>query len=130
MKKLCVAVVLFAVGIVFVAVWFSPLVWIGEPTAYYDNMPVASLDGLCYRADELVRVDFSGGEEEMYAALSHIGASQTDREETDGMIVVYAFSPRVCAATQSLANGAKYNVMACLRDGHISVGTPVLSGCY
>ena len=47
MKKLCVAVVLFAVGIVFVAVWFSPLVWIGEPTAYYDNMPVASLDGLC-----------------------------------------------------------------------------------
>ncbi len=95
MKKLCVAVVLFAVGIVFVAVWFSPLVWIGEPTAYYD-----------------------------------IGASQTDREETDGMIVVYAFSPRVCAATQSLANGAKYNVMACLRDGHISVGTPVLSGCY
>ena len=61
MKKLCVAVVLFAVGIVFVAVWFSPLVWIGEPTAYYDNMPVASLDGLCYRADELARVDFRAG---------------------------------------------------------------------
>ena len=34
MKKLCVAVGLFAVGIVLVAVWVSPVVWLGEPTAY------------------------------------------------------------------------------------------------
>ncbi|MDE6402064.1 MAG: hypothetical protein K2L54_05555 [Clostridiales bacterium] len=130
MKKLYAAVILFAVGIVFTAVWFSPLVLLGTPVAYYYNMPVCSLDGLCYRADELARVDFCGGEADLYSALERIGARETERADSDGMIVVYAYSPRVCAKLQRLKSGKEYNVMACLRDGRISVGTPVLSGCY
>ena len=130
MKKLYAAVIIFAVGIVFTAVWFSPFVSVGTPVAYYDNMPVGEIDGLCYRADELVRVDFSGGEKELNAALARIYARETERAENDGMVLVYAFSPRVCAKPQRLRSGKEYNVMACMRDGRISMGAPVISGCY
>ena len=37
---------------------------------------------------------------------------------------------RVCAPAETLADGSRYNVMAAASGGTVSVGTPVLSGCY
>ncbi|MCH5166127.1 MAG: hypothetical protein J1G01_06970 [Clostridiales bacterium] len=130
MKKLCAVVFLFAAGIVFTAVWFSPLAALGTPVAYSDNIPITRLDGLCYSADSLVRVDFTGGEEAMYSALDRIGAQEVERAETGELLVVYAYSPRVCAKPQELRSGCKYNVMCACSGDAVSIGTPILSGCY
>ena len=130
MKKLYAVVFLFAVSIVFTAVWYSPLSEIGMPMAYSDNAAVERLDGLCYPADSLVRVDFSGGEDAMYRALDRIGARVVKKAETDGLLIVYAYSPRVCAKAQVLRGGQKYNVMCACSGDAVCIGTPILSGCY
>lgn len=130
MKTLYAVVILFAVSIVGVAVWFSPLAQIGTPTAYDNNNPVCSLDGLCYPSDAICRVDFRGGADDMYNALDSIFAVPVKQVEIDGLTVVYALSPRVCAETQYLSSGEGYNVMAACSDGNVCIGTPVLSGCY
>lgn len=131
MKKLHAVVIFFVVGLIGAALWFSPLCSIGTPVAYDNNMPVCELDGLCYPSDSICRVDFSGGSEDMYKALKKIDAKTVKQAEaSDGMIIVYAYSPRVCAATQRLSSGQEYNVMASYSSGNICIGTPLLSGCY
>ncbi|MCH5155342.1 MAG: hypothetical protein J1F69_01935 [Clostridiales bacterium] len=130
MKTLYAVVILFALGLLGVAVWFSPLVSFGTPTAYANNTPVSTLDGLCYPSDSLCRVDFDGDKKDMYSALDCIFAVTVKEVEISELTVVYAFSPRVCAKVQYLRTGEKYNVMAVHSGGNISIGTPVLSGCY
>ena len=131
MRKLIVAVILFAVGIVFTAVWFSPFTAFDSPKAYRDNMPVGEISGICYSPDTLVRCDIEGGEDELYAALKTLCAREVKSVRTDdGMLIVYAYSERVCAKRQVLSDGREYNVMAACSDGRVSIGAPVLSGCY
>lgn len=131
MKTLYAVVILFVVSLVGAAIWFSPLTSFGTPTAYDNNVPVHSLDGLCYPSDALCRVDFSGDEKDMKKALDSIFAVTVKEVTTDdGLTVVYAFSPRVCAEKQYLRSGEEYNVMAAYSSGSISIGTPILSGCY
>ena len=131
MKKLHAVVIFFVISLVGAALWFSPLNCLGAPVAYDNNMPIAELDGLCYPSDSICRVDFSGGSEDMYKALKKIYAKTVKQAETDdGMIIVYAYSPRVCAAAQRLSSGQEYNVMAAYSDGKVCIGTPLLSGCY
>lgn len=130
MKTLYAVVILFVAGLLGVAIWFSPLSGLGTPTAYDNNVPVCSLDGLCYPADSLCRVDFSGSEKDMHNALDSIFAVTVKEVKTDGLTIVYGFSPRVCAAPQYLRSGEEYNVMAAYSSGNISIGTPILSGCY
>ncbi len=130
MKKAAVffiALILCGVG---VGIYYSPLTAIGGDAYLYDNnIPIARLDGLCYGRDDIVRVDMTGGEAEMYAALDAIDAVPIETGEAGDCIVVYAFSPRVRASAM-LRDGKKYNVMAAVRDGKIAIGAPVLSGSY
>lgn len=131
MKTLYAVVILFVVGLLGTAIWFSPLSGLGTPTAYDNNAPICSLDGLCYPSDELCRVDFSGNENDMHKALDSIFAVTVKEVKTDdGLTIVYALSPRVCAEKQYLRSGEEYNVMAAYSSGTISIGTPLLSGCY
>ena len=113
-----------------VAVWFSPLVSLGTPALYDDNVPVSTVRGVCYPSDALCRVDFDGDEDDMKSALNRLFAVTVKEVEVDGLTVVYAYSPRVSAQAQHLESGEGYNVMAAYSQGKISIGTPVLSGCY
>ncbi len=130
MKKLYAVVFLFVCIAVFVSVWFSPLGQLGEPRAYFDNTERGVYAGLCYPCDETVRVDFYGSEHDMYSALDSICAKQVKSVETDGLLIVYAHSPRVCNKPEKTLDGKVYNVMAAYCNGKISIGTPLLSGCY
>lgn len=129
MKKFIAAVFLFAVGIVVTAIWFSPLAAFAQPNLYDDNVPIAAVQGLCYPADSVCRVDFCGGERDLFRALKAISASEIKRVEFDGAIYVYAYSPRVAVKAQK-TDGAEYNVMAVYSKGRVVIGTPVISGCY
>ncbi|MDE7108026.1 MAG: hypothetical protein K2O39_06850 [Clostridiales bacterium] len=131
MKTLYAVVILFVASLLGVAVWFGPLCGLGTPTAYDNNEPVSTLDGLCYPSDALCREDFSGSEKDMHKALDSIFAVTVKEVKTDdGLTIVYALSPRVCAAKQYLRSGEAYNVMAAYSSGNISIGTPILSGSY
>lgn len=130
MKTLCAVVILFVSGLVGVAVWFSPLCALGTPKAYDNNSEVCSLEGICYPESTLCRVDFSGDIGDMNAALERIFAVTVKEVNSGELTVVYAYSPRVCADTQYLSSGEGYNVMAAFASGKISIGTPILSGCY
>ncbi|MCM1368075.1 MAG: hypothetical protein NC184_04615 [Roseburia sp.] len=130
MKKLCTAVFLLLVGIVLTAIFFSPLTAVGEPYIYVDNAAVRRVDGLCYASGDIVRVDFSGDEDDMYAALERIGAETVKTAHAGGTLIVYAYSARVCSGSETTENGESYNVMAAYSDGKVSIGTPVLSGSY
>lgn len=130
MKKLYAVVFLLLAGVIFTAVWFSPLASLGEPVEYRDNAPVGRIEGVCYAPDALVRVDMTGGETELFAALEDISAVVVKTVETDGLKIVYAYSPRVCARSETLADGALYNVMAATNGSTVSIGAPLLSGCY
>ena len=130
MKTLYAVVILFAASLLGVAIWFSPLVSFGTPKAYANNVPISELDGLCYPSSTICRVDFSGDVSDMRKALNSMLAVTVKEVETDGMTIVYGLSPRVCAETQKLGTGESYNVMAAYSSGNISIGTPVLSGCY
>ena len=130
MKKFLAAVFLLCIGIIFAAVWFSPLITLGEVKAYADNKAIAVVDGVCYSHDGIYRVDFTGEITDMFNALDGIGAKQVKRVDNDGMCIVYAFSPRVCCKKQATSEGDLYNVMAVWASGTISIGTPILSGCY
>lgn len=130
MKKLYAAVLFIFAGVAAVAVLFSPLVALGNVVEYENNVPVAAVDGLCYNAHSLVRVDFDGGKPELYAALSRISAKEIKVAEIEGTTVVYAYSPRVCAMAEQLADGREYNVMAATNGERVCIGTPILPGCY
>lgn len=130
MRKLSVALFLFAASLVFTAVWFSPLAGLGNPKAYNDNVVVGELAGVCYPQDALVRVELAGGESELNSALEKIFAAPIKRVEHDGLVIVYARSDRVCSNRQTLSDGRDYNVMAATDGKHVYIGTPILSGCY
>lgn len=117
--------------IVVAAVWFSPLCFVGgEVHAYENNAPSCEIDGVGYLPDTVVRVDLAGSENDMLAALDGMSAVEVDRTVLDDLVIVYAYSPRVCAETFELSSGRRYNVMAAYRSGHIAIGTPVLEGSY
>ena len=130
MKTLCAVVIFFSASLIGVAVGFSPLCRFGTPVSYDNNEPVYSLEGLCYPGDALCRVDFSGDKSDMQKALDSIFAVTVKEVDMDGLTVVYALSPRVCAPLQRLKSGEQYNVMAAYASGNISIGTPLLGGCY
>lgn len=130
MKKLLVAVFLFAAVTVFTAVWFSPLGEFGAVRVFRDNTEKQRYDGLCYPAGENVRVDFSGDEAACVAALAEIGANTVKRDEFDGLVTLYAYSPRVCATAKTTSDGKAYNVMAVCANGNICIGVPIVPGCY
>lgn len=130
MKKLCAAVILFALASVFTAVWFSPLAAFGAPEVYDDNSAVARVDGLCYGADDVVRVEFAGGGAELDNALSRMGAVKVKTVETADVTFVYAYSARVAASPLTDCDGNVYNVMAAYGDGTVKLGTPILQGCF
>lgn len=130
MKKFLAAVFLLCAGVIFTAVWFSPLTALGGVKEYYDNVAIADADGICYGGDGVYRVDLCGGLDDMLAALDDIGAKEVKRVEYGNKYIVYAYSARVCSAVQTTADGEKYNVMAACENGAISIGTPILSGCY
>ncbi len=130
MKKLCAAVILFALAAVFTAVWFSPLVALGAPQIYDNNNAIARADGLCYGANDVVRVEFAGGADELDAALARIGAVTVKTVRTDCVTVVYAYSARVAAKSLYDCDGNEYNVMAAYGDGTVKLGTPILQGCF
>ncbi len=129
MKKFMTVFVLLILGVVGAALWFSPFSGKGA-RAYVNNEPKYDIDGLCYAEDACVRYDFCGSENDMYAALDELRAKPVRVAETDGVTVVYALSDRVCAASNTLSNGKKYNVMASFRSGRIAIGAPVLQGSY
>lgn len=128
MKKLYAAFIVFAALVVATAVWFSPFGGKNGAMAYENNIPVGEV-GLCYPAGAAVRLDLDGGEAEVFAALSDIGARTVKTVELDGVTVVYAYSPRVCAKPLYVAEGA-YNVMAAYGGGRVAIGAPVLQGSY
>ena len=128
MKKMYVAFILFAVAIVGVAVWFSPLK--GNRYAYDDNVPTERLDGIVYPSGETVRVDFDGDEADMYAYLKDISAKVVKVTETSDRVIVYAICPRVEYGGYYTSDGDEYNVMASYCDGKVVVGVPVLPGSY
>ena len=131
MKTLYAVVILFVASLVGAAIWFSPLCGLGTPEVYDNNVPVGAVEGLCYPSDALCRVDFSGSEKDMKRALDSIFAVTVKEVKTDdGLTIVYALSPRVCAQSQYLRSGEEYNVMAAYSSGSISIGTPILSGSY
>ncbi|MBD5132807.1 MAG: hypothetical protein HDT28_09540 [Clostridiales bacterium] len=130
MKKLIAVVFLFAAGLIATAIWFSPLTGLGRVYAYDNNEVIAAVDGVCYSQNGLYRVDFDGDETAMTDALDKIGARVVKQVEVGDTIIVYAFSDRVCAEVQYTAEGEEYNVMAAYGNGNVSVGTPILSGCY
>ena len=131
MKKLYAVVIFFVLAIIGTAVWYSPLCAIGSPTEYELNAPVGRVDGVCYSADNNYRVDFDGEEKELYAALKKINASEVKRVDLDdGLVLVYAYSPRVTSDVHYTAEGKRYNVMAVSSSGRVSIGAPVLQGCY
>lgn len=130
MKTLYAVVILFAAALIGAAVWFSPLCGLGTPVAYDNNEPVVALDGICYPSDALCRVDLTGDVTEMKRVLDGMLAVTVKEVCSDGLTVVYAYSPRVCTPAQHLYSGESYNVMAAHRSGKICIGTPVLSGCY
>lgn len=128
MKKLYAAFILFAALVVATAVWFSPFGGKGGARTYENNIPVGEV-GLCYPADATVRLDLDGGEAELFSALDGMCAKAIKTVELDGVTVVYAYSPRVCAEPLYIAEGA-YNVMAAYGGGHVAIGAPVLQGSY
>ena len=130
MKKLYAVVFLLLAGVIFVAVWFSPLARLGTPYEYADNAPVGRIDGVCYAQNALVRVDFDGDEDSLYAALRKIDATTIKTVYDDDMLIVYAYSPRVAAEGYVTDSGERYNVMAAAHGGVVSIGAPILSGCY
>lgn len=130
MKKLYVVVFLLLAGVIFTAVWFSPLASLGEPYEYCDNAPVGKIEGVCYAPDALVRVDIAGGETALFDALDSIDAEVVKTVETAGRLIAYAYSHRVCARAEVLSGGELYNVMAATDGVTVSIGAPVLSGCY
>ncbi len=132
MKKCAVFFCCLTVFAVAAAVWFSPLCFPhGNVSVYENNAPVLSIDGAaCYSPTDVVRVDLSGGENELRSALDRMCAEEVKRVELDGLTVVYAFSPRVCAKALTLADGGEYNVMLARRGDSIAIGAPVLEGSY
>lgn len=130
MKKLYTAFIVFMAALVAVAVYYSPLAWIGTPAAYDNNARTADYDGVCYPAGEVMRVDISGGENELRAALDKLCCTVVKEVRDGERLYVYAVSPRVCAKTQYLKSGEGYNVMATAFGGKVCIGTPVLQGCY
>ncbi len=127
MKKLAVFFIAVALGMIGVGVWFSPLA--GRGTLYADNSPSGRADGFCYAADSTVRYDIKGSKTDMYDELKRMGAEVVRVEDADGVTIVYAYSPRVCAGGAYACYG-EYNVMAAYRDGYIAIGTPILEGSY
>ena len=131
MKKLYAVVIFFVLVVIGTAVWFSPLCAIGDPVEYKNNAPIQTVGGVCYSADSTYRVDFEGGESELYAALKKIYAEEVKRVVfDDGLILVYAFSPRVATGALTTSDGKAYNVMAASNSGRVSIGAPVLEGSY
>lgn len=128
MKRTFVAVFLFLIGLVATAVWFSPLAMRGG-FAYDDNEPIERLDGLCYDGAKYARIDFDGNIDDMMYALDSMLAVTVKETESGGTYIVYAYSPRVFAV-EKLGDGREYNVMAAYSNGHVCIGTPVLSGSY
>ena len=126
MKKLAVFFIVLVIGIIGVAVWFSPLA--GRATVYDDNRPTKDADGFCYASGSTVRYDFTGSESDMYGELKRICARVVRVENADGVKIVYAYSDRVCSG--SVYEDNEYNVMAAYRDGHVAIGAPVLEGSY
>ncbi|MCX4314864.1 MAG: ABC transporter permease, partial [Clostridia bacterium] len=85
---------------------------LGKGAKTYDNnLPAGDIAGLCYPADATVRLDIEGGAAELDVALKSICARVVKTVELDGVTIVYAYSPRVCAEPLPLAEGG-YNVMA------------------
>lgn len=130
MKKLCAAVIIFAAALVCTAVWFSPLIVLGAPAAYKNNVEVKRVEGLCYSQSDVVRVDIAGDIEQLYAALERINATVVMTAEIDGATIVYAYSPRVAAKTLTTSDGQQYNVMAACGGGTVKIGAPVLQGSF
>jgi hypothetical protein len=127
-KKLYAAFIFFVALTVAAAVWFSPFGGKGAKT-YDNNLPAGDIAGLCYPADATVRLDIEGGAAELDVALKSICARVVKTVELDGVTIVYAYSPRVCAEPLPLAEGG-YNVMAAYGGGRVAVGAPVLQGSY
>ena len=65
----------------------------------------------------------------MYAALDSIRAKTVRTAQAGNVLIVYAYSDRVCGE-RTLSDGAVYNVMAAFRDGDIAIGAPMLQGSY
>lgn len=108
-----------------IGVWFSPL---NNGVIYKNNVALQTVDGICYGSNNGVRYDFDGTVDDMYAFLKSIRAKVVSEQTVDGMIIVYAYSDRVCGS--NLRNVGDYNVMAVYRDNHVVVGTPIIEGSY
>lgn len=130
MKRLVACFILFFAALIGTAVYYSPLLRLGTPELYYSNEAAGALDGLCYPAEAECRVDFPGGESELFSALEKIDCRVIRVDRTDGLTVVYGYSDRVRAETKRLSNGAAYNVMGASRGGRACVGVPILQGSY
>ncbi len=129
MKKLLAAFIMMLAALVCVAVYYSPLESVGLPVEYENNTAVKACGGICYPAGGIYRVDISGDESAMYAALERMSAKTVKADSAGGALVVYAFSPRVAGRTYTCSAG-EYNVMAAYRDGNICIATPILPGSY
>ncbi len=129
MKKIMAVFILFIGCIVGAAVWFSPLSQTGTAQKYENNAPVREL-GVCYKDTDTVRVDLTGGEAELYAALDRLGARTVKTAESGGSLIVYAYSKRVAASVHYTSEGEAYNVMAALNGDRIAIGTPILEGGF
>ena len=58
------------------------------PIEFRADAPIGKIEGVCYAPDALVRVDFDGGETELYAALDDMDATVVKAVETDGLLIV------------------------------------------
>lgn len=130
MKKLCAAVLCFAIISVLAAVWYSPLCALGSVDEYRNNERVCAVEGVCYNTDNSLRVELEGGEKELTSALDKICAEVVCAVKTGNRTVVYAYSPRVAAKPLTAINGNAYNVMAAYGGGKVVIGTTVIEGSY
>ncbi len=102
----------------------------GEYTAFtardaeikYDLLPLINNRG------GYERIDLAGDESKANTLLESMRAVTLSVEHVDDTIVIYAHSPllSVSADTQM----GKVNVMIAVRDGNITVGSPLIKGSF
>lgn len=76
-----------------------------------------------------VRYDFAGDRAAAQDAVTTLGGKVLWQEELDdGLIVLYAYSNRIYKSV-SLSEQS-VNLMVAVRDGKVSIGSPMLEGSY
>lgn len=77
---------------------------------------------------EPLRIDFYGDGSDAEEYLKKVSARVLLREQVDGLDIIYAYTPHV--GRSEWVHGRRINLMLAVGGGKISVGVPLLKGCY